>query len=150
MDDRAVSAVVEKTLALGVVTLFVSLVSVAVYGGVVPDARTATGQELADRTLATACERVQQAVPPNGTAVDVRLRVRLPAQIRATGYEIRPEGRTVVLDHPHNDVSARAPLALPDSVVRVEGRWESGEVAIIRVRDVGNGLLVRLQSGADG
>jgi hypothetical protein len=146
-DDRAFSTVVEKILAIGLVTLFVSLVSVTVYGGVVPDARTAAGEQLSERTLATAAERVQQAVPPNATAADIRVRVDLPPTIRGTGYEIRAENRSLVLDHPRDRLDQRARLALPDSVVRVEGRWGSGEATVVRVRRVDAGLVVRLETG---
>ncbi|MFB6083238.1 MAG: hypothetical protein ABEJ94_03210 [Halorientalis sp.] len=144
-DDRAFSTVVEKVLAIGLVTLFVSLVSVTVYGGLVPDARTAAGEELSERTLAAAAERVQQAVPPNATAVDVRVRVDVPPTIRGAGYEIRAENRSLVLDHPHDRLDERARLALPGSVVRVEGRWESGETTYVRVSRTDAGLVVRLE-----
>ena len=146
-DDRGFSTVVEKVLAIGLVTLFVSLVSVTVYGGVVPDARTAAGEQLSERTLATAAERVQQAVPPNATAADVRVRVDLPPTIRGAGYEIRAENRSLVLDHPRDRLDDRARLALPESVVRVEGRWGSGETTYVHVRRVDAGLVVRLEAG---
>jgi len=146
-DDRGFSTVVEKVLAIGLVTLFISLVSVTVYGGVVPDARTAAGEELSERTLATAAERVQQAVPPNATAADVRVRVDLPPTIRGAGYEIRAENQSLVLDHPRDRLDERARLALPESVVRVDGRWGSGETTYVHVRRVDAGLVVRLETG---
>lgn len=146
-DDRAVSPVVEKTLAIGLVTLYVSLVSVTVYGGVVPDARTTAGHELADRTLAKATERVQQAVPPNATGVTVRLRVSLPATIRGAAYDVRTDGRALVFDHPNDELDRRALLALPSSVVRVEGRWQSGGETFVHVTSTGSGLVVRLETG---
>ena len=146
-DDRGVSTVVEKVLAIGLVTLFVSLISVTVYGGVVPDTRTAAGAEVSERTLAATAERVQQAVPPNTTAVDVRLRVETPPTIRSAGYEIRADGRALVLDHPRDRLDERARLALPSSVVRVEGAWQSGETTYVRVRRVPAGLVVRLEAG---
>lgn len=144
MDNRGVSTVVEKTLAIGLVTLFVSLVSVTVYGGVVPDARTTAGSELADRTLAKASHRVQQAIPPNATAVDVRTHVALPASIRGANYEIRGDGHSLVFDHPRDALDRRVRLALPGHVVRVEGRWQSGGQTAVRVTSNGTGLLVRL------
>lgn len=147
MDNRAVSTVVEKTLAIGLVALFVSLVSVTVYGGVVPEFRTATGEELADRTLAKATERVQQAVPPNATDVDARVRVALPGTIQGAGYRIYPDRRTLVLDHPDDRIATRARFALPASVVRVEGEWQSGAPAYVRVERVDAGLVVRLETG---
>lgn len=146
-DDRAVSPVVEKTLAIGLVTLYVSLVSVTIYGGIVPDARTTAGHELADRALAKATERVQQAVPPNATDVDVRLHVSLPPTIRGAAYDIRTDGRVLVLDHPTDELDERALLALPASVVRVEGRWQSGAETFVHVTSTGSGLVVRLEMG---
>lgn len=145
-DGRAVSTVVEKTLAVGLVTLFVSLVSVTVYGGVVPDFQRATAEELGERTVATAAERVQQAVPPNATDAAVRTRVSLPRSIDGAGYDVRVDGRELVLDHPDPRVDARARLALPPSVTRVEGRWQSGGDNYVRVERSGDGLVVRLES----
>lgn len=147
VDERAVSTGVEKVLALGLVALYVSLVATTVYGGVVPDYRTAAGSELADRTLAVAAQRVQQAVPPNATAVDVRLRVRLPATIRGAPYEIRADNRTLVLEHPRPGVDARTRLGLPPAVTNVSGRWHSGEPTVVRVRTSESGLVVRLETG---
>ena len=146
MDSRAVSTVVEKTLAIGLVTLFVSLVTVTMYGGVVPDFRAAAGDELAERTTAAAAERVQQGVPPDATEVDARTRVDLPDTIRGATYRIRTVNRTLVLDHPDPDVGARARLALPSSVTRVEGRWRSGGRTSVRVWSTGSGLVVRLET----
>jgi hypothetical protein len=145
-DERAFSTVVEKMLAVGLVTLFVSLVSVTVYGGVVPDARTAAGEQVSERTLATAAERIQQAVPPNTTAADVHVRVDLPPTIRGAGYEIRAQNRSLVLEHPRGRLDGRARLALPAPVVRVEGRWRSGEPAYVRVQRMDAGLVVRLET----
>ncbi len=144
MDNRAVSPVVEKTLAIGLVTLFVSLVSVTVYGGVVPDARTTAGAELRDRTLAKASERIQQAIPPNATAVDSHTRVTLPASIRGANYEIRADGQSIVFDHPRDALDARVRLAVPGHVVRVEGQWQSGAQTAVRVRSTDGGVVVRL------
>ncbi|MFB6164630.1 MAG: hypothetical protein ABEJ31_05675 [Haloarculaceae archaeon] len=147
-DERGVTTVVEKTLAIGLVTLFVSLVSVTIFGGVLPQYRTATATEIGDRTLAAAAERVQQAVPPNATAVDVRTRVSLPASIQGASYNVRVDGRTLVLEHPDSSVHARARLALPPSVVRVEGRWQSGARNYVHVESVAGGLAVRLEAEA--
>ena len=147
MDNRGLSTVVEKTVAIGLVTLFVSLVSVTVYGGVVPDARTAAGTELRDRTLAKASERIQQAVPPNATSVATRTRVTLPASIRGANYEIRIDGESLVFDHPRDELDGRVRLALPTHVVRVEGRWQSGGRTYVRVTSEPGGLVVRLETG---
>jgi len=148
-DDRAVSTVVEKTLAVGLVALYVSLVSVTMYGGVLPEFRASAGDDLAERTLAKASQRVQQAVPPNATAVDARTRVTLPATIRGSGYEIRADGRALVLDHPRDGIGERARVALPAYVDSVEGSWESGERAVVVVTRADGELVVRLESGGE-
>lgn len=147
MDNRGVSTVVEKTLAIGLVALFVSLTSLTVYGGVVPEYRAGVGSELAERTLAMATERVQQAVPPDGRHVAVRTRVTLPATIQGSAYRIRPDGNeALVLDHPSDGVSSRSRLGLPDHVDAVEGEWHSGAETVVVVEHVGDDVVVRLES----
>lgn len=148
--ERAVSPVVEQTLAIGLVVLYVGLVAVTVYGGVLPDFRSAAGQRVADRSLATASQRIQQSIPPNATAVEGSTRVDLPATIRGDAYEIRADGSVLVLEHPNAGISSRSRLALPDHVTRVEGRWESGDRTVIVVRSVEDGLVVRLETGGHG
>jgi len=147
--DRGISTVVEKTLAVGLVTLFISMVSVTVYGGVVPDARTATGEELADRTLAKASERIQQAVPPNTTASGARIDVHLPPTIRGSGYHLRADGQDLVLDHPRDTLDSHVRLALPPHVLRIEGQWESGGPTAVTVEPIGNGVVIRLDTEAE-
>lgn len=144
---RGVTPVVGKTLEAGLVVLFIGLLSTSLLGGAVPAYRTAAGDAVADRTLANAGQRIQQAVPPAAWAVDVRLRVALPETIRGTGYEIRARDGVLVLDHPDDAIGGRLPLALPASVVRVEGSWTSVRPAVVRVRTAPDGLVVRLAEG---
>ncbi|MFB6308786.1 MAG: hypothetical protein ABEH35_05595 [Haloarculaceae archaeon] len=146
-DSRAVSPVVEKLLVMGIVVLFVGLLTTTLFGGVVPDYRAAVGSELGDRTLALAAERIQQAVPPDATAVRSRTRVELPATIRGTGYALVVDGRSLVLDHPDAAVGGRIRLALPDHVAVVTGRWQSGAETTVVVRDHPRGLEVELTNG---
>lgn len=143
MDNRAVTPVVGKVLEVGIVVLYIALLTTALYGTIVPGYRAAAGEQVAERTLATATERVQQAVPPEARAVDVRVRVDLPDTIAGDRYRIRADGRALVLDHP-GGLGGRARLAVPDSVVRVEGTWHSDETAFVRVVSVENGLAVEL------
>lgn len=145
--DRAVAPAVGKALELALVLLYVGLVTTALFGGVVPEYRTSAADGVADRTLASAAQHVQGAVPPNATVVDARERVELPDRIRGRSYEVRVEDRTLVLDHPHPAVGARAPLALPEAVVAVSGRWASGEPALVVVEGSSEGLAVRLERG---
>jgi hypothetical protein len=142
--DRAVTPVVSKALEVGLVVLYVSVLTTAMYGTVVPEYRDAAGEEVAERTLATAAERVQQAVPPSAGHAEATVRVDLPDAIAGAAYRIRADGRALVLDHP-DGISSRARLALPDRVVRVTGTWESGDETVVRVVTVEDGLVVRLE-----
>ncbi|MFC7156312.1 hypothetical protein ACFQPA_12750 [Halomarina halobia] len=144
MDNRGATPVVGKALEAGIVVLYIGLLTTTLYGGVVPGYRTAAGDAVGDRTLAAAAERVQQSVPPEAAAVDVRVRVDLPRTIRGERYRIRTDGSALVLDHPHPEVGGRARLALPPQVVRVEGSWASDERALVRVRGTDEGVVVRL------
>ena len=68
-DERALSPVVGKTLELGIVVLFVGLLTTVLLAGVVPDYRTATGKELGERVLTTAAQEIEHAVPPDRKSV---------------------------------------------------------------------------------
>lgn len=148
-EDRALAPVVSKALEAGIVVLYVGLLVAALYGNVVPGYRTAAGEEVGERALAAATERVQQAVPPAARGIDARYRVDLPRTIRGRGYRIRADGRALVLEHPHPAVGGEAELALPRRVTRVEGGWSSREPAVVRVVDAPGGLLVRLETGGE-
>lgn len=143
--DRAVSAVVGKTLELGLVVMFVGLLTTTLYGGVVPDYRTTAGAEVGDRTLAAAAERIETAVPPNATAVHSERRVDLPRTIRGDQYELRTANGTLVLAHPRDEIGGRTPLALPDAVVDVSGSWRSGGDLLVVVESTDRGIAVELE-----
>ncbi|MFC4405340.1 DUF7266 family protein [Haloarchaeobius iranensis] len=147
-DRRGVSPVVGKALEISVVVLYIGLLSTTLYGGVVPDFRSAAGDELADRTLAGATQEVEDAVPPGtATAVDVRRRVELPRTIRGEPYHVRTDGRTLVLDHPDPNVAGETTLAVPAAVAQVEGSWSSTAEAFVVVEGTDAGLVVRLERG---
>lgn len=143
-DSRAGSAVVGKALEAAIVVLYVGLLTTTLYAGAIPEYRTAAGQEVADRTLADASADVRAAVPPNASSVNATARVELPATIRGEEYAIRVDGRQLVLDHPHDAVGGRTPLALPRTVDSIDGRWESRDGAVVRVRGGTGGLDVDL------
>lgn len=145
MPDRAVAPAIGKLLEAGIVVLFVVLLTTVLYGGVVPSYRSAVGAELGDRTLVSAAERVESAVPAAGDAVSVELRVDLPATLRGQAYSIRARGETLVLDHPNPNVGGETALALPSRVVDVAGEWESTDPATVEVRGAGDELRVRLR-----
>lgn len=144
---RAVAPVVGKALEAGLVVLFVVLVTTALSTGVVPGYERVAGQRVADRTLASAAERVQQAVPPGVRAATARTRVDLPRTIAGRGYRVRVDGRTLVLDHPDPAIRARARLALPPTIDRVTGDWSSRDPAVVRVERDGAEVTVRLARG---
>jgi hypothetical protein len=146
--DRAVAPVVGKALEASIVVLYVGLLSATLYGGVVPEYRSAAGAEVGERALAQSAERVQQAVPTDARAVRVRAEVSLPRTIRGRTYAVRTDERTLVLDHPDDRVGGRVALALPETVESVSGNWSSREstVVVVRNSDAG-GLAVRLESG---
>ena len=149
--DRAVVPSIGKALEASLVLLYVALLSTALYGGLVPDYRAAAGNELADRTVATAAHEVRSAVPPPATNVRAEHSVDLPETIADDGYRIRAEDGTLVLDHPDRAIDARARPALPDHVQRVEGEWQSqSRTRVLVVPADGDGVVVRLVSGGDG
>ncbi|MFC7081254.1 DUF7266 family protein [Halorussus caseinilyticus] len=134
-----------------VVVLYVGVLTATLYGGVVPEYRTAAGAEVGERVLAQSAERVQQAVPTDARAVRVRAEVSLPRTLRGRAYAIRTENRTLVLDHPDERIDGRVTLALPETVDSVRGNWSSRDPAFVAVRSDGaGGLAVRLESGDGG
>lgn len=146
-DERAMSAVVGKALEAAIVVLYVGVLASALFGGAVPEYRTAAGAEVGERVLAEASQRVQQAVPANATEVEAQMRVDLPQTIRGSTYGIRTDGRSLVLDHPDPAIARSTPLALPETVSAVEGNWTSYESAVVTVERAENGLVVRLEEG---
>lgn len=148
MADRAMAPVVGKALEAGIVVLYVALLTSALYGTVVPEYRTTAGDAVAERALSAAAQRVQAAVPPNATRVDARFELPLPETIRGEPYAVEVDDRHLVLDHPHPAVGDRQRLALPSSVVAVQGEWRSTRPAVVRVRSATGGLVVELVEGS--
>lgn len=144
VDDRGVTPAVSKSLEMGVVVLFVALLTTVLLGGIVPEYRSAAGATLGERVRTTAAVAVEDAVPPPGTRVRATHDVDLPATLAGEGYEISVDGRWLVLDHPDDDVAGRVRLALPPHVTRVDGGWDSGADAVVRVSGDRGGVVVRL------
>lgn len=142
--DRGLAPVVGKTLEIGIVLLFTAGLSTALFGGVVPDYRTAVGDEVAERTTVAAAERVDAAVPPPARTVRVERRVPLPDTIRGASYRVAVEDRLLVLEHPASGIGATARLALPSRVASVEGTWHSGADTTVVVTTEADGLRVEL------
>lgn len=148
-DDRALTPAVGKALEVGIVVLFVGVLTTALYGGAVPDYRDAVGDEVADRAVVAAAERVENAVPPNARRVRTVHEVDIPRSIRDESYRIAVEDGTLVLDHPSPAVDAGVRLALPDRVVSVDGGWRSSDEAVVLVTGDGDGLHVELTARDD-
>ena len=147
LDERGVAPAVGKTLEIGIVVLFVGALTASLLGGVVPDYRTATGAEVGERVLATTGQEVERAVPPTTRNVSVRRTVELPAQIAGSGYTIRVDGRSLVLDHPDPAIAGRLRLSLPSTVDRVEGRVDAGGQILVTISGDSSGLVVELTDG---
>lgn len=143
-DRRALTPAIGKALEVGVVVLFVGVLSTSLYGGFVPEYRTAVGDEVADRTAVYAAERIEDAVPPAVREVRSVVRVDLPTSIRGATYRLVVEERTLVLEHPAPGIASRTRLALPARVAVVTGTWESGADPVVLVTDSPDGLVVRL------
>lgn len=154
---RGVVPAVGKALEAGIVVLFVALLTTSLFGGVVPNARTAAADEVGERTLQHAAASVTAAVPEaTGSAaasttggVVAKRRVSLPGAIRGRSYRVAADGDALVLDHPNDDVGGRTPLVLPDRVRAVRGNWtDGGGVVRVRWRGAG-GYVVELAEGGE-
>lgn len=143
-NERALTPAVSKALEVGIVVLFVGVLTTTLYGNVVPEYRDTVGKEVADRTVAAAAERVENAVPPRVRHARVVHRVDLPTSVRGTGYRISAVNRSLVFRHPSPAVEARTRLALPAHVDDVVGEWESGAETVVVVSGTDDGLTVRL------
>jgi hypothetical protein len=169
--DRGLSPVVGKTLELGVGVLFVVLLTAMFFGGVVPEYRTAVGDEIGDRALVAGAERVEAAVPDGSyPRVDRRVAVRLPPAIRGDPYRIVAERGSgtdsdaetergsgtnrdadshvaaLALVHPDPRIGGRVRLAVPRDI-EISGSWTSASPSRVVVRDGDGGLSVRLEDG---
>lgn len=147
LGDRGVTPAVGKTLEIGIVVLFVGLLTTALLGNVVPGYRTAVGSEVSDRVLATAGQEIERAIPPTARDVTVRATIDLPSTIAGSSYLLRIDGRSLVLDHPTDSLSGRLRLSVHSRVDRIEGRSESGAQATVVVRGDSDGLVVELTDG---
>lgn len=147
LDDRAVTPAVGKTLEIGIVVLFVGLLTTALLGNVVPDYRTAAGAEVGDRVLTSAGQEIERAIPPTAREVSARRTIDLPSTVAGSAYALWIDGRTLVLDHPMDAVSGRLRLSLPTRVDRIEGRSQSGARTVVAVRGDSDGLVVELRDG---
>lgn len=145
-DERALTPAVGKALEVGIVLLFVGALTTALYGGAVPNYRDAVGDEVGERAVVAAAERIENAVPPNARAVRTVHRIDLPRSIRGENYRLMAANRSLLLDHPSPAVDASARLALPGRVETVIGEWRSSDEAVVLVTGGSDGVYVELTS----
>ncbi len=148
MDDRGLTPVVSETLVIGLVLLYIGLLTVVLYGSVIPEYQTTTGAEIGDRVLATATDRVEQDATES-YRLDVRSSVELPSTINDRAYSLRAENRTLVLEHPHPEIGGRARPALPESVRAINGNWRSHAPLLIRVVGDETGYRITIEEDND-
>jgi hypothetical protein len=139
---RGVAPVVGKALEAGIVVLFVSLAATGLYGGVVPEYRSAAAAELGDRTLAAAADGVEANALARASG-RVRVDVALPERIAGRTYRIVGDGRTLVLDHADSGVGGRVGVALPPGVT-IRGAWASDGPTVLALNRTPNGTVLRL------
>lgn len=130
-DERAASAVVGKVLAAGIAVLYISVMTTLLFGGVVPDYRTASGAELGDRVLATAAGEIERNVPAVDGAVELRAEHSLPETIRDEEYELVLSGETLELDHPDPGIGGKTQVPLPPNVAVENATWTSSETFVV-------------------
>lgn len=130
MDSRAVSPVIEKLVAMGLVVLFVSGFTGTLLGGTVPDYRAGAGQEVAERTLATAARTVDDAVTGANGTVRARATRELPGTIADASYRIELRGRGLHLVHPDPAIGASTRVAVPASVTVRNSTWHGGPFVV--------------------
>ncbi|MFC7204505.1 hypothetical protein ACFQJC_13340 [Haloferax namakaokahaiae] len=162
-DSRAVVPVVGKALEAAIAVLFIGLLTTVLFAGVVPDHRAAVGDELADRTVATAADQIEvtASVPPAAVDVDHRARIDVPRSIQRDPYRLRyvengtlgtgtnATGPVVVLDHPADRLERRIPLSLPESV-NASGECNSASDCFVRAsREDGGDVVVELTNGGE-
>lgn len=148
MDDRGLTPVVSETLVIGLVLLYIGLLTAVLYGSVIPEYQTTTGAEISDRVLATATERVEQDVTES-YRLDVRSSVELPSTINDRAYSLRAENRTLMLEHPHPEIGGQARPELPESVRAINGSWRSHAPLLIRVVGDETGYRITIEEGND-
>ncbi|RRJ29183.1 DUF7266 family protein [Halocatena pleomorpha] len=145
MDNRGLTPVVSEVLLIGLVLLYIGLVTAVLYGSAIPEYQATSGAEMGDRVLATATEHVQQSVFPS-YRLDARSSIALPETINNQAYSLRTANRTLILEHPHPEIGGRARLAVPSSVHSIEGQWRSHTP--LSVRAVGNETGYRITIAA--
>lgn len=142
---RGISPVAGKALEAMFVVLYIGLVTTALYGGTVPEYRSETGNEIAERTASNAAMEIESAIPPETALAKTQTSVSLPPTIAGVTYRIEVTGAGLVLSHPNPDIGVRIPLVVSDRVVTIDGAWESTASATVVVTTTDGGLVVTLR-----
>lgn len=145
MDNRAVSPVVEKTLATTIVVLYIGAMTTLFVGGIVPDYRGATGQEIAERTHATVLAEIETTIPETEARTTAQTRLEVPATIRATGYDLVLDGGELRLEHPADSIGVRSRVWTPDDVTIADSRVDSGADLLIVLEGAGGDRTLTLR-----
>lgn len=147
MDDRATSSVVGKLLGVGLVLLYLSGATTVLFGSVIPDAQRATGQELAERTVADVAARVERAIEPVRGHVQGRIALDPPTTIDGSGYRLRLHDGEIALIHPNDAFSTVAPLDVPSAITVVDSTVDSGASGALVVRGTAGNRTITLVEG---
>lgn len=132
-DTRALSPVIEKSFVAGIALLYVGGMMGLLLGGVIPGYQATAGEELGERTLATAATHIEQTPPQTHGVAETTTTVDLPGTIQDSTYELRLSNETLTLDHSDETFEREIRLALPENVTTAESTWNSGGDLLIRV-----------------
>lgn len=135
LENRGVTPVVDKTLAIGLTVLYVAGMTTVLLGGVVPSYETRAGGEIGERVLANVAGEIEQTPPGVDGHVDTRTTVTLPPTIANQGYRVtlHPDPDRLVLDHPDPTVRAETRLSLPEHVTPQAETVDGGGEVVITV-----------------
>ncbi len=147
MDDRAVTPVIEKTIAVGLVVLFVAGFGGSLLAGTVPAYRASVGQEVADRVLASAASAIEGAPPATNATAQIRVERRLPPTIRGASYDLQLRNRSLELRHPDPAIGGSTRLAIPESVTVENGTVDSPPL-LVRVNGPAGNRTLSIAEGA--
>ena len=147
-DRRGLSPVVEKSLVTGIALLYIGSMMGLLLGGVVPTYQTATGEQLSERTLATAANDVETASSGLVGNVSKTVTIDLPPTIDRSGYELRLSDETLTLDHTDDTYDRNTTVALGKNVTSAEGRWQSGGELVVKVDGTAEERTVTIEENA--
>lgn len=145
-DDRAMTPVIEKSLAIGIALAYIVGTTGLVYGGLVPGYERATADELGERVLATAAGAIEGAPPAVDGRIDRRQSVDLPRTIDGERYEIVVVGDRLELDQPDDQLEAETTLSLPSGVTAT-GAYESAGPLVITITGPPNNRTLTIDTG---